>query len=254
MPDSRVDSEEDPYRRRELKRWEARERRHREREERERQEKMARKEDIPAPTKATSPKSAPDVSTPDCAAAPPVAAEAPAAVPVSASVPVPVPDLTAAAPARQLSPRRRPWQPQLRSTGRIPRRPQFSGMDLRPWLSRPQFSGMDLRPWLSGPQFSGMDLRPWLSGPQLPEMLLTLWLLRPRPPGMVLCRRTLSPRPRPLPRWGTQIRRHLGLPRTSLSPLLTPDPASPLFTCRSSWSARQQLNGFREENWWRSPL
>ena len=55
-PDSGVDWEEDPYRRRELKRMAARERRHREREERERREKMARKEDIPAPMKATSPR------------------------------------------------------------------------------------------------------------------------------------------------------------------------------------------------------
>ena len=43
-PDSGVDSEEDPYRRRELKRRRAaRQRRHRDREERERREKMARK-------------------------------------------------------------------------------------------------------------------------------------------------------------------------------------------------------------------
>ena len=71
-PDSGVDSEEDPYRRRE-----ASERRYREREERERERRW--QGIIPAPTKATPPKSAPNVSTPECAAALSVDAEAPGA-------------------------------------------------------------------------------------------------------------------------------------------------------------------------------
>ena len=215
-PDSGVDWKEDPYRRRELKRRAARECRHREREERERREKMARKEDIPAPTKATSPRSAPDVSTPDVAAA----SRLQRRPPLRCQTPLRCLSLLRTFPRlprpQQSSPQRRPRQPQLRSTGR--------------------------------PRFSGMHLRPWLSRLQPPEMLLTPWLLRPRSPGMVLCRWTLTPQPRPPPKWDTQIGRRLGLPRTSLSPLLTPDPASPLFTCRSPWSARRQLNGFKEES------
>ena len=94
-PDSGVDSGEDPYRKRELKRRRAaRERRHREREDKERREKMAAKEDPPAPAR-----SAPDAPAPDVAAASPVAAEVPAAVPDAVSVPDPAPDLPAAVPA-----------------------------------------------------------------------------------------------------------------------------------------------------------
>ena len=107
--DSGVDSGEDPYRKRELKRRRAaRKRRHREREDKERREKMARKEDPPAPARAASPRSAPDAPAPDVAVASPVAAEAPAAVPDAVSVPVPVSDLPAAARLQPSSPRRRP--------------------------------------------------------------------------------------------------------------------------------------------------